>query len=374
MSREPVKILHILTEKTAGGAGRQLSYLISESDGSRFSHAVVLPEGAESAERLRAAGAEVIFCPGLRGSFCPRAARALFRIIKSNSPDIVHTHSSFTGRLAARRARVPATVMTKHCSDMPPKPLTRFPLRLFSRLHLSLTADAAIATDESAAAALIAEGMPRNRIKLIYNGSPRMRETSAEEREELRRRLGIPDGTICVGLFSRLEPAKGALQFVQAAALCLAQADGIFFIVCGKGSLEQTMREAAERYGAAGRIIFAGYASDPAPYMNICSVIVSPSLGNETSSLSLCEGMSLGLVPVVTDVGGSARLIGGAGRVVPPDDPPALADAILELCRDPDLCRIFSDRAPRRYAERCTSARMSELTHLLYEQLLEKKS
>ncbi len=370
MKNQKIKILHILTETAAGGAGRQLSYLIGSPESADFSHTVVLPEGARSADRLRGAGARVIFCPRLSGSFCPRAARGLRRIIKEESPDVVHTHSSFTGRVAARRARVRSVVMTKHCSDMPPKPLSRFPLKLVARTGFLATVDAAIATDESAALALVAEGMPARKIKLIYNGCPPARETQEAERAELRERLGIPDGAFCVGLFSRLEPAKGAMQFVQAAALCLAQSDSLRFIVCGTGSLENEVREAAERFGIGEKIIFTGFVEDVAPYMNICSVIVSPSVGNETSSLSLCEGLSLGLVPVVTDVGGSRRLIGDAGRTVPPDDPPAIAEAVMELLRDPDLCRLFSEKAKRRYAERCGADDMARLTCSLYRELI----
>ncbi|MBO7376184.1 MAG: glycosyltransferase family 4 protein, partial [Clostridia bacterium] len=252
------------------------------------------------------------------------------------------------------------------CSDLPPRPLRRFPLRLFSGLHLRVTADAAIATDESAALALIYAGMPAKKIRLIYNGAPPVRETSAEERALLRGSLGIPENALCVGLFSRLEPIKGALQFVQAAAVCLARTDNVRFLVCGKGSLEKEMRQMADRFGIAGKIVFAGYAEDVAPYMNLCKIIDSPSLGTETSSLSLCEGMSAGLVPVVTDVGGNARLADGCGKTVPPDDPPALADAILGLFRDPGLLRLCSEKAVRRYRERYTAQRMAAETHALY--------
>ena len=371
MNGSPLKILHILTEKTAGGAGRQLSYLIANADRSAFSHTVVLPAGAESRRRIEEAGAKVVECPELTASFCPAAALPLARVIREENPDIVHTHSSMTGRVVAKRLRR-VTVMTKHCSDLPPRPLRRGPLRLFSGLNLRVMTDTAIATDESAALALICAGMPAKKIRLIYNGAPPVRKTSEQDRLRLRGSLGIPENALCVGLFSRLEPVKGALQFVQAAALCLARTDSIRFLVCGKGSLEKTMRELAERFGIAGKIVFAGYAEDVAPYMNLCDIIVSPSLGTETSSLSLCEGMSAGLVPVVTDVGGNARLAEGCGKTVTPDDPPALADAILGLFRDPGLLRLYSEKAVRRYKEKYTAERMAAETHALYLSLVRK--
>ena len=363
-----MKILHIITGTAVGGAERQLQYLISAADRERFTHLVLLPRGSAAAPLLRSAGAKIIEEDIADRSFSPKDEATFRRVIREIRPDVVHTHSSASGRRAACAGRVPVRIMTKHCSDPPPRFVSRFPVRQFCSIHWRRTLTRAVATDESAAAALIDCGMPSGMIKLIYNGSPEPEVCSPEATEALRRGIGIPEGAFTVGYFGRLERIKGPRVLLEAAALCLGQTRDVAFIVCGTGSEEKELRETAERFGISDRVFFCGFVDDPSPYMSVCRVIVSPSLGTETSSLSLCEGLSRGLVPVVSDVGGSARLIGGSGKVVPPDDAPALSDAIMELARDPGLVSILSDRARRRYRERCTALETARLTHLLYEE------
>jgi glycosyltransferase involved in cell wall biosynthesis len=65
------------------------------------------------------------------------------------------------------------------------------------------------------------------------------------------------------------------------------------------------------------------------------------------SPLKLGEYMAAGLCPVVSNVGGLAQMVehGEAGVVIPPDDPHALADALLALDRDRPRLRQLGRRA-----------------------------
>jgi glycosyltransferase involved in cell wall biosynthesis len=79
-----------------------------------------------------------------------------------------------------------------------------------------------------------------------------------------------------------------------------------------------------------------------------CHVHVVPSRWDEPSSLSLLEGMAVGLALVVTATGGSPELLGQAGLLVPRDDPVALAEALAGLLDDDRECRRRGEDARRR--------------------------
>ncbi len=370
MKERPLRVVHILTDSNVGGAGRQLLYLTSGSGRGRFEYTVMLPEGSALVPRFAAQGIAAVQIPGMNASRCPAAMRTLTREIKRISPDIVHTHSSYTGRMAALKAGVPVRIMTKHSSDMPPRLMSSFPVRLFCSAHWKRTLSAAIATDDASARSLIACGMPEKYINIIYNGAPAPRAVSDAEKKALRVSLGIPDDCVVCGTFSRLEAEKGIVTLLRAASLVLRQLPNVRFIICGSGSRETELKELCSRYGLDGKVLFCGFAGDPAPYMSLCRLLISPSDSVETSSLSVIEGMSMGLVPVVTDVGGSSTLAEGCGLCVPPVDPPALAEAVVSLLRDSARTDILSEEASRRYAEHFTAERMREMTEILYARTL----
>jgi glycosyltransferase involved in cell wall biosynthesis len=365
----PLRVVHILTDSNIGGAGRQLLYLAGASDRSKFEFIFILPEGARTGPEFERLGAGVRYVRGLRKSFSPAAGRELLLLLKELRPDIVHTHASFTGRIAALRARVPVRIMTRHSSDPPPRILSRLPGRLLCSLHWRRTLTAAVATDAESALSLVSCGMPEKYISVIYNGAPEPRKVGAGESAALRAELGIPENAVVCGTFARLEPEKDIVTLLRAAALCMRTASNLYFIICGEGSLGAELRALSSRYGLDGRVIFCGFAADPAPYMAICSLLVSCSRAVETSSLSVIEGMSMGLVPVVTDVGGSPVLAEGCGVCVPPCDPPALYEAILGLLRDPVRRSALSEAARQRYLREFTAEAMASKTCALYSSL-----
>jgi glycosyltransferase involved in cell wall biosynthesis len=77
---------------------------------------------------------------------------------------------------------------------------------------------------------------------------------------------------------------------------------------------------------------------------------------------------------VATRVIGTAEVVadGQTGRLVPPEDPPALAAALAELLAAPELRRRYGQAGRRRYVERFTSGRMAAQTVAVYERALQE--
>ena len=122
------KVMHILTDSNIGGAGRLLINYLHNFDRSQFDIVVVLPENAALKPLVEAEGYPVWeMHNGRDRSFDRRAVAELRAMIRKFQPDIVHTHSSFSGKLAAWQCHVKKRFYTRHCAFDPPRILTTFP-------------------------------------------------------------------------------------------------------------------------------------------------------------------------------------------------------------------------------------------------------
>ena len=100
-----IRVLHILTDSNIGGAGRLLVNYLHNFDRKTFDIAVVLPKDAALKPAVEAEGYLVIETEhGRDKSFDVKAVREFISIIRKYKPDIVHTHSAFSAKLAAYRS------------------------------------------------------------------------------------------------------------------------------------------------------------------------------------------------------------------------------------------------------------------------------
>ena len=368
------RILHILTDTNIGGAGVLLMCQLKYFDRRRFDIKVVLPRGSELAPRVRGLGYEVIESRhGADRSFEAGAVTEYMRIIKECRPHAVHCHGALSARVAARLAGVPVRIHTRHCAYPPRKMLCRPPLRWLTGGVNNLLSSGIVAVADAAAEDLLALGTDPARIRVIINGAEPLARLTTDERRAARVALGFGDEDFVAGMFARLEECKGHVYLLRAAAIMAKQGSRIKLLLCGRGSIEAELREEAEKLGISDRVVFAGFCPDISPYMNAADVNVNCSVGTETSSLALSEGMSVGRAAVVSDYGGNAAMVeqGVSGIVVPRADPEALAEALLSLERDRAKLSAMGQAAQARYKEKFTPARMTrELEEFYLEQFL----
>lgn len=106
----------------------------------------------------------------------------------------------------------------------------------------------------------------------------------------------------------------------------------------GRGPLEVELGERSRELGLEDRLQFLGQRHDVLRLLTAADLFVLASR-QEGMPVSLMEATSIGAAIVATSVGGVPQVItdGVDGLVVPPGDPPALADAIERLVGDPDL-------------------------------------
>jgi glycosyltransferase involved in cell wall biosynthesis len=234
---------------------------------------------------------------------------------------------------------------------------------LMPKKRLSRTVCAAIATDEKARLALLKSGIRDEKITVVRNGANPLREVSADERAALQKSLDIPDGAFVAGIFARLEAVKDHATVIEAARLC--EGEGVYFLIVGTGSLEDTLKKNAPRF-----VRFCGFTDDIAPYMSLCRANINASRGTETSNLAVIEGMSAGVVPVVSDYGSNPALAKDCGLVFEAGNSAALRDALLRLKNNQTLAATLSAAAKDAFLREYSAERFAREIDEVYENAL----
>lgn len=239
--------------------------------------------------------------------------------------------------------------------------------RLTSRLECltSNSADLVIANSFAGKRHAVARGFPEEKIVVIPNGiNIEVFHPDPDERKRVRSEWNVAPDEVLVGLAARLDPMKDHPTFLKAAAAVQQRHRHTRFVLIGDGPRDyrESLHTMARTLGIADRVIWAGTCSNMAAAYNALDIFCSAS-SSEGFSNSIAEAMACGIPCVVTDVGDSALIVGETGRVVPPRDPPALADAILTLAGVQEVERKrLGARARRRIESEFSVDRLVENT------------
>jgi len=351
-----IKVLHIITDANIGGAGSHLLTFFPVADRKTFSYEVALPTGSKLISKLDVPYTEL---PNIAArSFSIKGLLALYRLVKQKSPDIVHTHASLAGRIAARLCGC-KIVHTRHSVFAPTG-------RSFAFLNQRLS-DAIIAVSPAAKENLVQMGIKPESISVIFNGIKPVRRYSEQEKNDIRASYGIKPGAFVVSQLARLIDIKGHDYTLDAAK----KWPDITVLIAGEGPHEEHLRRRAKEESISN-VIFMGFIDKVADIHNISDLQINTSYGTEATSYSLLDGMSLGIPAVVSDFGGNPYVITHSknGLVFPEKDANALADAVLQIKNDSTLYQKLSKGAIEEFESRFKIEDMAKHMENLYQSLI----
>lgn len=191
------------------------------------------------------------------------------------------------------------------------------------------------------------------------------------------------DGTIFSGTGARKAPAqriitfvgrfdsfKGVEYLIEAFKQVLDRKRDVMLKLVGSGVLEEQLRHRAAALGIERKVIFRGWQEDIAAELSMTDIFVLPSLSEGMSNV-LLEAMACGLPVVATAAGGTFDVIRHRvnGIVVPPRDPSALGNALVELLENGTLARGLGAEARRTVEERYELAQVTDCYLELYKVL-----
>ena len=371
-----VRVLHVLATLLPGGSEISVLRLVSALDRGRYVVRVACLRGdAVLADEFRAAGIELVRF-GMRGQFDPACLLRLRRYVARERIDIVHTHmdlADFYGALAGRLGGARGIVSTKHAPDefRTRRTWKRYPFLLLERLAYEMD-DAVIVVSEGLRTFLEkAERLPRRKMVVIGHGiEPTSRPAT---RDEARGVLGLPSRGPLLGMVGRLSPEKGQIVQLRALPAVLAAFPQATCVFAGEGPTRAALEAEIRLLGIADRVVLLGFRRDVPMVLAALDLFVQPSI-YEGFGLSLLEAMAAGLPSVASRVGGIPEVIedGHTGLLVPPQDPAALASAIIRLLGDRDGARRLGEAAAGRARDKYSLARVAARVDELYRDILSR--
>lgn len=387
-SDRPIRVLHLIARLNVGGAALHVMLLASHLSPpdfeSRIVCGVVSPDEADMGYVAAKKGVPVTIIKelgrelSLRGDL--RTLYLLWRLIRREQPDVVHTNTAkagFVGRIAARLAGVPVVTHTFHghvfSGYFSPRKTQFFILleRLSARL-----ADRIIAPSAELKRQLVEQYhiCPADQISVIEVGldlEPLTKVKDQTTLSDFRAQHNIPANAPLVGVVGRLVPIKNHDLFLQAAAQVHAQRPAVHFVLVGDGERRAELTALTKSLGLAECVTFAGWATDVLPVYRALDVLVLSSR-NEGMPISVIEAMAAGVPVVSTCVGGVPDLIPEPrfGALVPPDDPKAMTVAILRALDGTGYDLVGAREFVLGVYD---MKRLAERTGALYRELLAKK-
>lgn len=333
------RIVHVLPRLEPGGAERVLIDVSARLAPAWEQVVISLTDRGALAETIEASGIPVHaigFQPSVPN---PVAFGRLVRVLRRLRPDLVETwlyKADLLGGLATLLAGRPPLLWSVHQTALEPVGRLRsnaVTARACARLSGRLPNLILCASDE-AATAHAAMGYRADKLRVVPNGvdTDRFRPDRVG-RTRVRTELGVPEPAPLVGLVARFDPQKDHPTFAAAARMILDRVPEVRFVLCGR-KITWDNPELVRLLDGAGirhRVTLLGDRHDMPELTAALDLALSTSAFGEAFSVAISEAMATGVPCVATDTGNARSLIGRTGRVVPPRDPPALADAVVEL-------------------------------------------
>ena len=177
-------------------------------------------------------------------------------------------------------------------------------------------------------------GYPENKALVIPNGfEVDVYKPKANGRGALAAQLGIDSDTTVLCLAARYAPMKDHKGMIEAMIRLRRQGRKVHLIMLGKdvNHKNQELNEMLDKSGIADCVSILGERTDMTTIYEATDIVTVSSAWGEAFPNVVGEAMASGIPCVATDVGDSRWIIGDTGKVVPPRDPEALANAIGDL-------------------------------------------
>jgi glycosyltransferase involved in cell wall biosynthesis len=372
---ERIRVLYLIPSMVQGGAQRHVVELMRNVDPARFETALCVVRPASHLASHLPEGEPRFLLD--RPLFSPGAVAALADVLRRYKPHVLHAHlndGNLLGRLAVKRANVPAVVTSVHLDEM------GWGYRQIERV-LWRRSDRIVGVSRGVGNYLTGRlGIPADRVQVIVNGvDPSLFVPgTTEQRAQARERFDVPPGGVSALMPARISWQKNQDLVVEALGRLkdAGELASDFRLLLAGGTSSRKLSRKLDRlitqYGLEAQVKLLGVVKDMQALYWATSFVLIPSR-TEGSSLAAFESMSAGLPVLISDRGNSDGAIvdGENGWQVPANDLPALERALSRIIAGQPASRdVLGVAGRKRVEEKFTSKRVARDFEDLYVSVL----
>ncbi|MEO5821015.1 MAG: glycosyltransferase family 4 protein [Vicinamibacteraceae bacterium] len=370
----PINVLHLRDTHEIGGPGKTILETFRAIDAARFRPqlAVFLTrhETGESpfVSAAKDAGMPVHYVRGYN-QFDLRLISRVVALVKAQQIDIISAHevkSDVIAWLARVLHHVPIVTTLHGWIGNKPRQrafiaLDKWVVRKFDRV---IVVSAKIQQE------LIAAGVPPDKLRLVHNAIVLERYRRTGRRGALAQLLGreLP-GPVAVSI-GRISPEKGHLDLVEALGIVARRGRPLSTVLIGDGPARAQVAERVRALGLDDSVHMPGYLAQPERFLEDVDLMALPSHTEGLPNVVL-EALAMDVPVVATRVGGTPEIITDheTGRLVPPHDPEAMAEALLSFMQDPAPWQAMARRGHRVVQDRFSFEQRTRTIEGIYSEL-----
>ncbi|MBD3181531.1 glycosyltransferase [Candidatus Poribacteria bacterium] len=349
-------ILYLSSSGYTGGAEISLYHLVMDLNKDRYEPFVLCPHSGNLVDKFKTNQIStcIIPLPSWRKiKSLPFKYSCLDRVIRfaqSKSINLIHCNTIWVNHYACKTGKKLDIPVICHLRDL----IAVEQVKKYSLDKIN----AVIAISDSVREVLIKSGIDNKRVYRIYNGVDL--SLFKNLKRTLRREYSVSG--YLVGIVGQMNPTsqwKGQREFLHAAAEILKSRSDVHFVLIGgdntpvsspeHGSYIKELKELSRQLNIDEKTIFTGFRKDIPNVMASLDILVSASWA-EPFGRVIIEAMAAGCPVIATKAGGAPEIVCDniTGKLVPPKNPRAIANGVLEILQDAELMRNMSYAGQKR--------------------------
>jgi glycosyltransferase involved in cell wall biosynthesis len=217
-------------------------------------------------------------------------------------------------------------------------------------------------------------GFPEDRVISIPTGVER-KFFEVKRNKDMAVKYGLSKDSPIITNVGILRSVKGHEITLQAVKSVIKGVPEAKFLIVGDGPARERLENLVDELSIREYVIFTGFVRSIPEIYSFSDVIVLSSW-SEGLPQSLIQAMAAGVPVVATAVGGVPEVVihGQTGILVEAGDSHGLAEGIIKLLKDPELCKRLTEKAKQHVMDKYTIDHMIEKIEALYLELLKRKT
>lgn len=365
---EKVKILHLFSSDTIGGAEKQtlLTAISFNELSQKFEPIVAAPKKSFLYEESEKNGIKVkdFTC---RGTFTPTGVIKLIKIIKNEKIKILHVHQGklYWTALLMKSFFKNIKVVLHRRQD------TRH--KWYAKWHYKL-ADITLTVSKVVKNNLIKyENAPSNKVQVLYNAFDIAKFEQEINCNDIIKEYGLENKFVIgtVGAIVSLE-GKGQQYLIEAVSKLRKYYPNIVGLIVGDGAGKKLQQDYARQLGVDDIVKFTGYQSDVPKFLKVMNIFCLLSCGSEGFGNVNLEAEFLKIPVITTNIGGIPETIidGVTGFLIEPRNVDMIVSNVKKLIEDKEFAKNMGIAGNKFVKETFSKQKFVENLTNIYESIL----